>query len=972
MKSTVANDRIRRVVRTILGGVSTLSLGVLSAPALAQNAPTQSTAPSATPAEEPLQEITVTGIRASLQRALDVKQQSVGVVDAISAEDIGQFPDANLGAAIQRIPGVSVNRGLAGGMGGLPTTTGDATQITVRGFGPTFNESLYDGRISATATGDRGFDFSAVGSNFVQEVDILKTPDATLSAGAIGATINVKFPKPFDSPGLKIAASGSASYSPHDGQATPNGGLLFSDTFANDTFGVLAFVDYSKSALQNNHINVQGWPGAATGTDPNQINPSQYAPGQAPAAGSPNWFIQDYGIYKEYVTDVRKDARLVFQWKPIDSMVVTLDDTRSEHDLTSQDYGFSVWFNPGTINNLTRDANGTLTSWTENTPTDFQGQFTGLHTLNNMAGLNVAWDINDSFKAELDADQSKARLNPNWQTSSIDADVGYGGTQNNTNLTLTGIGGNALPYLLNYGPNGNTANYLGQGIIGSHVFPIQVFRNVDTVNQAKIQGTWSSDSAKLKFGFQYTDDTFALAQWDTFANNNWQAYSGYGPASGNAVGVALPQSYFTSSFSTRNFVPGFANLNNLPPSVLMYSPYTILNYLNGLHGPGNIVNGQGCCTPPFSGTYQLALNTGTVQNIEEKIYAPYLSLAQTTEIGGMKLQTVFGARYESTELSTAAISKLPTSLAPTAGDATNFTVLFGPQTLVTSSTNYRYLLPSLDLNLQITPDLKARFDASRTMTRAPLNQINPTLNLPTAERVNSLVANGGNPNLLPFLSDNVDLGVEWYYAPNSYVSVDGFVKEVTNFIVAGTVTEPIGGVTDPTHGGQVAQFSVTTNVNGPSAEVRGIEIGVQHMFWDTGFGVQANATFVDTSKPYDPANTLVSNFAVPGLANSANFVAFFEKWGFHARVAVNWEDSYLARFGQQQNTGNFGTEPTFVDSATFVDFSTSYDIDNNLSVFFEGLNLTDETYSTHGRYKAQLLDAIDTGPRLTVGARYKF
>ena len=176
----------------------------------------------------------------------------------------------NLGAAIQRIPGVSVNRGLAGGMGGLPTTTGDATQITVRGFGPTFNESLYDGRISATSTGDRGFDFSAVGSNFVQEVDILKTPDATLSAGAIGATINVKFPKPFDSPGLKIAASGSASYSPHDGQATPNGGVLFSDTFANDTLGVLAFVDYSKSALQNNHINVQGWPGAATGTAGNK------------------------------------------------------------------------------------------------------------------------------------------------------------------------------------------------------------------------------------------------------------------------------------------------------------------------------------------------------------------------------------------------------------------------------------------------------------------------------------------------------------------------------------------------------------------------------------------------------------------------------------------------------------------------------------------------------------------------------
>lgn len=968
MKSTVANDRIRRVVRTILGGVSTLSLGTLAAPALAQNAAAQTTAaPSATPADQPLQEITVTGIRASLQRALDVKQQSVGVVDAISAEDIGQFPDANLGEAIQRIPGVSVSRSMdMGAMGGLPTTTGDATEITVRGFGPTFNESLYDGRMSATATGNRGFDFSIVGSNFVQEVDILKTPDATLSAGAIGATINVKFPKPFDSPGLKLAGTGAASYSPHDGQVTPNGGVLFSDTFANDTFGVLAFVDYTKNAIKNNHINVQGWPGAATGTAANNIAPSQYA-GTPPPNGSPNWFIQDYGIYQEYITDVRKDARLVFQWKPLDSMVVTLDDTRSEHDLTSQDYGFSVWFNPGTITNITRGSDGTLTSWTENTPTDFQGQFTGTHILSNMAGLNVAWDVTDTFKAELDADQSKARLNPNWQTTNLDADVGYGGNANNTNLRITGIGGNALPYLQNYGPNGNTADYLGQGILGSHVFPIQVTRNVDTINQAKIQGTWSGDNAKLKFGFQYTEDTFKLAIWDTFANNDWQAYSGYGPASNNTVGVALPQNFFTSSFSTANFVPGFANLNNLPPKVLMYSPYTVLNYLNSLHGTGN----AGCCTPPFSGTYQLALNTGSVQNIGEKVYAPYVSLAQSTELGGMKLQTVLGVRYESTELATSALSQLPTSLNRTPGDPTNFTVGFGPTSLVTTSTNYRYLLPSLDLNLNITPDLKARFDASRTMTRPPLNLINPTLNLPTAERVGSLTANGGNPNLLPFLSDNIDFGVEWYYGPNSYISIDGFVKEVTNFIVAGTVQQPINGVIDPVAGG-VAQFSTTTSVNGPSAEVRGIEVGVQHMFWDTGFGVQANATFVDTNRPYDPANTNVSLFAITGLANSANFVAFFEKWGFHARVALNWRDSYLDHFGQQQNTGAFGTEPTFVDSATELDFSTSYDFTNNLSVFFEGLNLTDETFSTHGRYKEQVLDAIDTGPRLTVGARYKF
>src|SRR5262249_23663510 len=149
-----------------------------------------------------IQEVVVTGLRASLQKSLDIKKESLGVVDAISAEDIGKFPDSNLAAAIQRIPGVSVSRG-ASALGGVPTSTGAAPQTPVRGSGPSFNTTLYDGRQMPTALGrnsrgdsSRGFDFSAVGADFVGQVDIMKTPDASLSSGAIGATVNVKFPKP--------------------------------------------------------------------------------------------------------------------------------------------------------------------------------------------------------------------------------------------------------------------------------------------------------------------------------------------------------------------------------------------------------------------------------------------------------------------------------------------------------------------------------------------------------------------------------------------------------------------------------------------------------------------------------------------------------------------------------------------------------------------------------------------------------
>jgi TonB-dependent receptor len=256
------------------------------------------------------------------------------------------------------------------------------------------------------------------------------------------------------------------------------------------------------------------------------------------------------------------------------------------------------------------------------------------------------------------------------------------------------------------------------------------------------------------------------------------------------------------------------------------------------------------------------------------------------------------------------------------------------------------------------------------LTRPPLSDITPVTTVPQGQRTNSLTASGGNPGLLPYLSDNVDIGAEWYYARNSYLSVDAFVKELTNFIVGGTTTQNINGVVDPTTGA-LAVFSVTTNVNGPAAEVRGVEIGAQHMLWDTGFGVQANATFVSTNHPYDPYNITQSGFAVTGLANSANFVGFFEKWGFHARVAVTWRGTYLDHFGQTQNTGSFGDEPTFVNSNTEVDFSTSYDIRKNFDVFFEGQNINNSIYETHGRFPEQVLDVIDYGARYTLGFHFR-
>jgi TonB-dependent receptor len=930
-----------------------------------------------TAANQQVESVTVTGLITSLQRNLDIKRDADGLVDAISAEDIGKFPDVDLAAAMQRIPGVTISRG-ASMLGGVPTSTGTATQITVRGFGPAFNETLYDGRKISSSINNRGFDFSSLGADFVNQISVMKSPDAALSAGAIGATVNIIFPKPFDRPGLQMAGSASGTISPEQGNLTPNVSALFSDTFANDTFGVLIDGSYAVSRTRGNHVNLQGWEGTL-------INASQLA-GAAPGASTTNninaWFIQDYGLYQETTTDTRINGRMALQWRPADNLLITLDDNYSRGTLHAVQYGFTAWFNAGSLRNITQNANGTITNFIQpNTPTDFQSQINGSVIQNNDIGLNVKWDVSDQLAINLDYDHSQAWLNPGGRPSSVDVDVGYGpstpGGTNGSNLGIVVPSGHDLPYPVGYGPNSNNAAFINNGLIGSHVLPISQPQRFDRVQQLRAEATWTeSDTFRITAGYQYIGDHNNARNHDDFANNQWQAYAGYGPASNNlgTHGTALPQDLFTGSFGTSEFINGWAGGANLPPRILAFDAYKVLNYLQSLGNPQTTTIpgfNVGCCTPAYDGTYRTANVAGAYSQVIENTHAGYVSIAAEVKVAGMPLKIHAGVRNEYTNVTTIGLGQQPTSLTVQPSDHTAFLVGFGPQAPVTGHNDYQYLLPNLDLALVVTDELQIRFDASRTLTRPPLNLINPVLNVGTGQRVGSLVANGGNPNLMPFLADSVDLSAEWYYQSNSVISVDVFNKNVTNFIVAGSTQQTINGVIDPTTG-LPGVFTVTTNVNGPTANVYGAEFAVQHLFDDSGFGVQANATLVGTNKPYNPLDLTVSGFAVTGLANSANLVGFYEKDGFQVRIAANWRDNYLDRFGQQQNNSRFGTEPTFVNATTQIDFSTSYDITPQLNVYFSALNLNNATYSTHGRFSEQVLDVVDYGRRFTLGFHFRY
>jgi iron complex outermembrane recepter protein len=984
MNNAVPNDRLRSLIHAICwGGASTLSLTAVSMSSQAADAA------AATGASEELSEITVTGIRASLQKSLDIKKNSDGIVDAISAEDIGKFPDSNLATAMERIPGVTVTRASVQ-MGGTGSTTGAATQITVRGFGPQFNETLYDGRQVASAIGGRGFDFGAIGSSFVSQVDVLKTPDAALSSGAIGATINIKFPKPFDHPGMQLAGSVSGTESSGANKLTPIASLLFSNTFSDDRFGILADVAYSDIKTQGNHVNIQGWEGGnpasggglaacqLAGAAPCAVAPGK--PGNPPTIA--DWFIQDYGIYQEHTDDKRVEGRLVLQAKPMDGLELTLDDNYSQEKITQDQYGFSVWFNNGNLNNVTQAPDGTVTSFLQpelpynpnGTPTDFQAAINGSVIRTNTVGFNVKWDASAHTSYMFDAYTALAQLNPGNELGEVDADVGYGNSPPlGANLGIVTPGGKNLPYPVGYGPQGDASRFLDPSIIGSHVLVEDYNKNKESLNQFKLEGTWSDETLKFKYGVQYTHDHEQLRSF-TDLPYTWQMYAGYGPPPFGTGGILpVPANLISGTFGTgSDFIHGFGNGGNLPPNIVLANGNAIKGYLEGLNGAGMNV---GACSnlsgaTPCTGKYIMYENLGNHQDITENTVSPYLNLATTAKLAEMPLKINVGLRFEDTHVDSAGVSSLPTGqLTILATDHTAYSFNSTPPIAISTKSEYRFFLPNIDLSLGVTDTVKVRLDASRTLTRPPLNNLTPDLNVPAGQRVGALNATGGNPTLLPFLSDNFDLGVEWYYAPNSYVSADAFVKEVTNFVVGGTISQPINGVTLPD--GTPAIFAVTSQVNGPSAEVRGIELAVQHVFGDSGFGFQANATFVSTNKPYDPNDLNVSGFAVTGLANSYNFVPFYDKYGFQARVAVNHRAEYLDKFGQRQNNSQFGIEPTFVNSATYVDFSTSYDINKHFNVYFEALNLTDETFSTHGRFKEQVLDVTDTGRMYTLGVHFK-
>jgi TonB-dependent receptor len=922
-----------------------------------------------------IETVVVTGIRQSLQQNLDIKRDSGGLVDAITMEDIGKFPDANLAAAMMRIPGITVTRASTVGFG--MTSTGQATQITARGFGPAFNATLFDGRYIPSASGGRSFDFSVISSDLVQELDVLKTPDASLSSGGIGATINVKYPKPFDKKDSVFVASTSASYSPENGNFTPNGNALISQTFDGTKIGKIGFLvagAYNDIKTTTRQASIWGWEGG-------YIDPCQYkgATTTCPTdtknfaldSTKPIWYIQDYSA--DYATndEQRINGRVAAQLQPIDTLEITAALNYSRYAYKANKWMYAIWNGVGDMRNIVTAPDGTITDFVrQNSPSDFDADIVTQVMQTYDYGLNAKWSVTDKLTLVADYDQALSSMNPGNQVSEKQADVGYGGSLLGSDIRIVVPGGRTLPYYASYGPNGNKEMFDDPSIIGSHTNQYLSARNRYLANQAKIEAQWAEDHWKAAVGIQYIANHYRTVNWNDATPGHVYviSYLNYGPASGSPTGVRLPSNVFNGTIPLGNLISGW---NGSPvPDLVRLDVNAEYNYLEGLGDPyaKNIPGFYYAANTGYHGKFDMLESPTSLQTVNEDNLSPYVSGSAEFTMGDIPVVLNAGLRYENTRMKTMGRFQLLSKM-EISSDRSAYLWTYQDQVSdVYATHNYSYFLPNLDMKFKIRDDMVLRVDASESLTRPGLNQLPP--NLSVGGRTGSLTGSSNNPNLKPYLAKNFDIAEEWYFAPNSYFSIDTFFKQVSNFIVNGTTLQTDNGVIDP-YTGQIAEFHVTSSVNGPMANVYGVELAFQYVFGDTGFGVQANGTLIDTNKQYNPKDLTTSGFAITGLANSFNAVAFYDKYGFEARIAANWRDTYLDHFGQMQNNSAFGTEPTFVEGNWSFDGSISYEINDNLTGYFEMNNILGSIYRTRGRFVDQPLDFVDYGRHMTFGVHYK-
>ncbi len=777
-------------------------------------------------------QIVVTGVRASLDRALDIKRNASGVVEAISAEDIGKFPDTNLAESLQRIPGVSISR-----------VNGEGSQVTARGFGAGFNLVTLNGR-QMPATGfaiiggdqssdyaggtSRSFDFSNLASEGVSRLEIYKTARASIPSGGIGAAVNVVTRRPLDSKDSGLSGSIGAKALYDTSESTKNGitpevsGFLsWSD--ADQKVGISVFGSYQKRNSTAVSATVNDW----IITTAAQFQSSVQATTQITNLPTENGVASDQ--YVAVPTDSRYhysqgereriNLQGTLQSRLSDRTVVTADVLYARNSQVEQRSDQAEWFSRGNITRITFDDNpevATAVFYEEanlNKDAGFEQQYRSARTTLQSYGLNIEHDLSDKLKLTLDGHISSSKSSPN--------------SPNGTTSTLFGLGapviqGHSLDFSsgfprvnIIFNDAGQATDVLPGGGTTPNTFSVpngqfdvtdlsSTIARTNTLNQKQSVKAlraglgWDfGDGARFDFGADYNKSYNTTTVYNTATTlGNWSA---------DRPGELVPGGVIE---------PNFEPVPDLIQEICVVCKFDDFDpkasgqaALAGFYG--NAIDLYNYYVPIYSARGGGFDNITQIWNndydrVDEKTWALYGQVSWKGEIGEMPAAFMAGVRYEQTKVKSSRRG-FDTEAIIWQSD-NDFTRRLSPnQVILTAKGSYSNLLPAMDFSIEPVENLKARVSFGRTMARADYSDLFNTTTAgqpggPTYNPIYSATGNAGNPGLLPLVSDNFDVSLEWYFAPSSYISVGFFDKRVKNFVGDAVTNKNLFGLRDPSSG----------------------------------------------------------------------------------------------------------------------------------------------------------------------------
>jgi TonB-dependent receptor len=777
-----------------------LSAAVFAAGHASAQAPAQAT---------DVDEIVVTGFRASIEEAIEIKRSQSGVVDAIVAEDIGKFPDTNLAESLQRIPGVAIDR-----------RNGEGEEVTVRGFGGGFNLVTLNGRTMPTANvqtvgGDqnadfaggtsRSFDFSNLASEGVGALEVYKTGRAAIPSGGIGASINVRTRRPLDaeeglsgSIGVKALYDTSVEESQRDAtKITPEVSGLLNWTDPNEVFGVTVFGSYQKRNFTTRSSTVNDW------------NIRRYADFLNPSNGfvrsnngtqitngpsDPNTLVAIPNDSRYHLSEgqrERMNGQVTLQWQPVENVVITADALYARNKANEHRSDQGNWFNRP-FDRVTFDDNPVVATAVFLSETlsgtkdaGFEQQYrANTDTLESYA-LNGSWAVNERLTLSLDGHISRANSKPG---------AGNGASSTMVSIGAPVISGHSVDFtgtipvqsitVNDAAPRGNGNGRLDAGDLGSQVARTFSQRQSQEIKELRFDGAWDLDDSgsRFEFGANYRDSEMRQSNINTQQDlGSWGILN---PRDVSQYAGNLVQE-FCLACAFNELDPGQSGSGLI---AFRADPLALYDALSTAY----LARGN-----PISITGQ---NDNRVQ---EKILAAYGQLTWKGQIADRDASMVAGIRYERTKVDSTSLIRTPRAVVWTADNdfSVATTATFEP---IEGAGKYNNLLPALDFQIEVMEDVVARASFSRTIARPDYGNLFAAV---TAQAPNRPIANGavalgtsGNPDLEPLISDNFDVSLEWYYKPGSFVSAALFEKRVNNFVGTGTVMRNLFGLRDPSSG----------------------------------------------------------------------------------------------------------------------------------------------------------------------------